>query len=78
MFIGESADIWPQFKTVVGADEVARSGGFANMIGVEAGVIENTPVVDRAKLDLSLCAPYGPSYRRLPKTVSALCWPFLT
>lgn len=69
MFIGENTDIWPQFKQVVGADEVARSGGFANMIGVEAGVLENTPAFDRAKLDINQCEQFGPSYRKLPKTV---------
>lgn len=66
----------------MGADEAgsippsltsAQGGyGFGGMIGVDALVVENTPMLDRVKPDLSgkKVTNYGPSYRKLPKSVS--------
>jgi histone deacetylase complex regulatory component SIN3 len=34
------------------------------------GVLENSPAVDRPKVDLNSCKAYGASYRKLPKSVS--------
>jgi len=81
LFIGQSGDVWSMFKRLIGADEAgslppnptsAQGGyGFGGMIGVDAQVVENTPMLDRVKPDLSgpKVKSYGPSYRKLPKSV---------
>ena len=81
LFIGQSGDVWSMFKRIVGADEAgnvppnpnsAQGGyGFGGMIGVDSQVVENTPMLDRVKPDMSgsKVKNYGPSYRKLPKTV---------
>ena len=81
-FIGNAGDVWTTFKKVVGADEAGNVGpsatsaqggyGFGGMILVESQVVENTPMLDRIKpyLDGPKVKSFGPSYRKLPKTVS--------
>lgn len=81
LFIGQSGEVWSTFKRLIGADEAghappnsssAQGGyGFGGMIGVDAQVVENTPMLDRVKPDLSgpKVKSYGPSYRKLPKSV---------
>lgn len=82
IFIGHSPDIWGTFKRIVSADELNQVGpnpqssqggyGFGGMINIDNNVAENTPMLDRVKPDLSgsKVKSYGPSYRKLPKSVS--------
>lgn len=82
IFIGHSPDIWAMFKRIVNADELNQVGpvpqssqggyGFGGMINIDNTVAENTPMLDRVKPDLSSSKvkSYGPSYRKLPKSVS--------
>ncbi|KAK4683853.1 paired amphipathic helix protein Sin3a, partial [Tremellales sp. Uapishka_1] len=97
LFIGESGEVWSTFKKVVGSDESgslppnptsAQGGyGFGGMIGVDNQVVENTPMLDRVKPDLSgpKVKSYGPSYRKLPRSEinltctgrDAMCWEVL-
>lgn len=84
LFIGQSGDIWQTFKKWVLADEAgvvpqnidsSQGGfGFGNMIGVDAKVVDNIPMLERPKPDLSASKvkSYGPSYRKLPSTVCYL------
>jgi paired amphipathic helix protein Sin3a len=81
-FIGQSGEIWTTFKKMVLADDAgnvppnptsAQGGyGFGGMINVDQQMVENTPMLERVKPDLggSKVKSYGPSYRKLPKTVS--------
>jgi paired amphipathic helix protein Sin3a len=80
-FIGQSGEVWTTFKKMVLADDAgnappnptsAQGGyGFGGMINVDSQVAENTPMLDRVKPDLSgpKVKSYGPSYRKLPKSV---------
>ena len=82
-FIGNSTDVWPIFKKMVEADKVEKQGlnamgpqggyGFGGMIQADSQVVENVPMLERVKPDLSgpKVKSYGPSYRKLPKTVRA-------
>lgn len=82
IFIGHSMDIWAMFKRIVNADELNQVGpnpqssqggyGFGGMINIDNTIAENTPMLDRVKPDLSgsKVKSYGPSYRKLPKSVS--------
>jgi paired amphipathic helix protein Sin3a len=82
LFIGNSPDVWPVFKKMIGADDMGNTGpvassaqggyGFGGMIGIDALVVENTPMLERVKPDLSgsKVKAYGPSYRKLPSSVS--------
>ena len=84
LFIGQSGDVWSTFKRLIGADEAgnippnpasAQGGyGFGGMIGVDSLVVENTPMLERVKPDLSgaKVKSFGPSYRKLPKSVSTV------
>ena len=81
-FIGNAGDLWITFKKMVGADDPvavsanamgAQGGyGFGGMINADSKVVENTPMLERIKPDLSgsKVKSYGPSYRKLPTTVS--------
>lgn len=83
-FIGNSPEIWTAFRKMVLVDDAgnlpphpssAQAGyGFGGMINADGQAIENTPMLERVKPDLggSKVKTYGPSYRKLPKTVS---WP---
>ena len=44
------------------------------MIGVDSLIVENTPMLERVKPDLSgaKVKSFGPSYRKLPKSVSTV------
>lgn len=87
IFIGHSPDVWAMFKRIVHADELGQVGpapntsqggyGFGGMVNIDNGVAENTPMLDRVKPDLSgsKVKSYGPSYRKLPKSVSTFCPP---
>ncbi|KAL7423639.1 hypothetical protein Q5752_001220 [Cryptotrichosporon argae] len=97
IFIGDSGEIWQTFKRIVGADDagvfsqyplITREGyGFGGMINADSQVVENTPMLERVKPDLSgpKVKSYGPSYRRLPKSEinlhctgrDAMCWEVL-
>ena len=82
VFIGQSPELWASFRRVVNADEQSifpndpqssQGGyGFGGMINVDNSVAENTPMLERVKPDLSgpRVKSYGPSYRKLPKSVS--------
>ncbi|ORX34170.1 hypothetical protein BD324DRAFT_636920 [Kockovaella imperatae] len=96
-FIGNSGDIWVAFKKMVGADDPAsvttntmgaRGGyGFGGMINADSKLVENIPMLDRVKPDLSghKVKSYGPSYRKLPSSEvnlqctgrDAMCWEVL-
>jgi len=81
-FIGGAGDVWVMFRKIVGADDLGNVGphptsaqggyGFGGMISVDSQVVENTPMLERAKpyLDGPKVKSFGPSYRKLPKTVS--------
>ena len=81
VFIGQSPELWSSFRRVVNADEQSifpndpqssQGGyGFGGMINVDNSVAENTPMLERVKPDLSgpRVKSYGPSYRKLPKSV---------
>jgi paired amphipathic helix protein Sin3a len=81
-FLGGSGDVWANFKKIVGADELGNVGpsptsaqggyGFGGMISVDTQIVENTPMLERVKphLDNPKVKAYGPSYRKLPSTVS--------
>ena len=81
-FLAGSGDVWTNFKKMVGADESgnvppasssAQGGyGFGGMINIDQQVVENTPMLERVKPDMSSsrAKTYGPSYRKLPKTAS--------
>ncbi|ORY28618.1 hypothetical protein BCR39DRAFT_534412 [Naematelia encephala] len=97
LFIGPAGDLFSSFKRMMGVDEAgnlppnptsAQGGyGFQGMIGVDAQVVENTPMLERVKPDMSgsKVKSYGPSYRKLPKTEinlqctgrDAMCWEVL-
>jgi paired amphipathic helix protein Sin3a len=82
LFIGGSGDVWSTFRRIVGADEFGNTGpnpssaqggyGFGGMINVDAQIAENIPMLERMKPDLGgpKVKSYGPSYRKLPKSVS--------
>jgi paired amphipathic helix protein Sin3a len=82
LFIGNSPEVWTMFRRMIGVDDVGNLGpkpnsaqagyGFGGMIGVDAMVAENVPMLERSKPDLSSSKvkSYGPSYRKLPKSVS--------
>lgn len=46
--------------------------GFGGMIGMDGKMVELTPMLERVKPDLNgpKVKTYGPSYRKLPKSVS--------
>ncbi|WWC60485.1 uncharacterized protein I303_103058 [Kwoniella dejecticola CBS 10117] len=96
-FIGEAPEVWANFQKVVGASadgkpppnpSTAQGGyGFGGMIGVDNQVVENIPMLERVKPDLSTdkVKSFGPSYRKLPRTEinlqctgrDAMCWEVL-
>lgn len=81
-FIGQSGEVWTTFKRMLGTDEngnvpphpVSSLGGygFGAMINVDNQMVDNTPWLERIKPDMSQAKvkSYGPSYRKLPKSVS--------
>ena len=81
-FIGSAGDVWIAFKKMIQVDDAgnppmnpysSQSGhGFGGMINIDGTVVELTPMVERVKPDLNGAhvKTYGPSYRKLPKTVS--------
>ncbi|EIW72890.1 hypothetical protein TREMEDRAFT_59052 [Tremella mesenterica DSM 1558] len=95
-FLGGSGDVWTNFKRMIGVDDTGNvpptagsaQGGynFGGMLNIDQQVVENTPMLDRVKPDMSSsrAKTYGPSYRKLPKTVNlqcsgrdAMCWEVL-
>ena len=63
-FLGEG-ELYAQFKDILGWDDraiVEVEGGLKGVAGVVAAL-------DRPKVDLNTCKKYGPSYRKLPKSV---------
>jgi paired amphipathic helix protein Sin3a len=86
LFIGESGEVWTMFKKMIGTDDAGNSPpnpvsaqggyGFGGMIGVDQQVVENTPMLDRIKPDLNATKvkTCGPSYRKLPQSVSYICF----
>lgn len=79
-FIGGHRDLFATFKSLCGY-EMGRHGWLEE----EEAVIENTPALERPRIDLSTCELYGASYRRLPKEEVSLscsgrddmCWEVL-
>jgi paired amphipathic helix protein Sin3a len=81
-FIGNSPEVWYAFKKMVVVDGSGNPPsnprsrqlgyGFGGMIALEGAHVENTPMLERVKPDMSgsRVKTYGPSYRKLPKTVS--------
>ena len=74
-FIGDAGDLFTTFKEMMGVDDDGHApttdpaqGG---MIKADSLLVENTPMLERPKPDLSgpKVKSYGPSYRRLPKSV---------
>lgn len=65
LFIGSSEELFTQFKSLVGWDP-AKDG----RVEGEDWIIDNEPVLDRPPVLLHLMKSYGPSYRRLPDSVS--------
>lgn len=65
LFIGSSEELFIQFKALVGWDP-AKDG----RVEGEDWIIDNEPVLDRPPVLLHLMKSYGPSYRRLPDSVS--------
>lgn len=82
LFIGQSPEVWALFKKICGLDDQdrippnptsAQGGyGFGGMINVDNQVVENTPMLERIKpnLNSTKIKHYGPSYRKLPRSVS--------
>ena len=83
-FIGNSPEVWYAFKKMVIVDASGnppqnprsrQSGyGFGGMIAPDGAAVENTPMLERVKPDMGgpRVKTYGPSYRKLPKTVSTI------
>ncbi|PWN24601.1 hypothetical protein BDZ90DRAFT_234873 [Jaminaea rosea] len=79
-FIGGHRDLFATFKSLCGY-EMGRHGWLEE----EEAVIENTPALERPRIDLNTCEQYGASYRRLPKEEvnlacsgrDAMCWEVL-
>lgn len=72
LFLGPAPDLWMDFREIVGwRDGVAGQPG-SNGRTIENGewIVENVPAVDRKTVDLTKCESAGPSYRKLPKSVS--------
>jgi len=67
LFIGLNDELFAQFKALVGWDP-AKDG----RVEGEDWIIDNEPVLDRPPVLLHLMKSYGPSYRRLPDSVSSL------
>ncbi|CAO1622068.1 unnamed protein product [Sympodiomycopsis kandeliae] len=61
VFIGGHRDLFATFKSLCGY-EMGRHG----WLDEEEAVIENTPALERPRIDLGTCELYGASYRRLP------------
>lgn len=88
-FLGNAGDIWFTFRKMVLLDNAgypppnpysSQEGyGFGGMIAMDGKTVELTPMLDRVKPDLNgpRVKTYGPSYRKLPKTVSSLIPPKL-
>lgn len=67
LFIGGSDELVGAFRDLVGWDPV-RDG---RIVG-EDWIIDNEPVLERPKVELHLMKSFGPSYRKLPDSVSPL------
>jgi paired amphipathic helix protein Sin3a len=89
-FIGGAGDVWITFKKMVQVDEAgnpppnphsAQGGhGFGGMVNIDGQTVDMVPMLERVKPDLNgpRVKTYGPSYRKLPKTVSCsqlAVWP---
>lgn len=80
LFLGGHSDLFNAFKSLVGYD-MGRHGWLEH----EDPVLENVPVLERERFDLSTQKSYGPSYRKLPASEvnlscsgrDALCWEVL-
>lgn len=79
-FIGGHRDLFATFKSLCGY-EMGRHGWLEE----EEAIIENTPSLERPRVDLNTCEQFGASYRRLPKEEvnlacsgrDAMCWEVL-
>lgn len=79
-FIGGHRDLFATFKSLCGY-EMGRHGWLEE----EEAIIENTPALERPRIDLNTCEQFGASYRRLPKDEvnlacsgrDAMCWEVL-
>lgn len=80
LFLGGRSELFDAFKGLVGY-EMGRHGWLEH----EDPVLENVPVLERERFDLSTQKSYGPSYRKLPESEvnlscsgrDALCWEVL-
>ncbi|WFD27686.1 hypothetical protein MNAN1_002689 [Malassezia nana] len=80
LFLGGRSELLNAFKSLVGYD-MGRHGWLEH----EDPVLENVPVLERERFDLSTQKSYGPSYRKLPALEvnlscsgrDALCWEVL-
>lgn len=68
LFIGSAPEIWADFREIVGWKDGISNG--ERVIENGEWIVENIPAVDKKGPDLSNCEASGPSYRRLPKSVS--------
>lgn len=68
LFIGSAPDLWLDFRHLVGWQD----GSSVNGRTIENGewIVENIPAVERKGPDLSKTESAGPSYRKLPPSVS--------
>jgi paired amphipathic helix protein Sin3a len=81
-FIGGAGDVWITFKKMIQVDDAGNpppnpyssqgGHGFGGMINIDGSSVEMMPMLERVKPDLNgpRVKTYGPSYRKLPKTVS--------
>lgn len=64
-FIGGNDELVGAFKELVGWDTVVDG-----RVEGEDWVIDNEPVLERPKVELHSMKSFGPSYRKLPDSVS--------
>lgn len=81
-FIGGAGDVWITFKKMIQVDEAGNpppnpyssqgGHGFGGMINIDGAAVDMIPMLERVKPDLNgpRVKTYGPSYRKLPKSVS--------
>ncbi|WFC96905.1 hypothetical protein MBRA1_003570 [Malassezia brasiliensis] len=80
LFLGGQPELLAAFKTLIGYD-MGKHGWLEH----EEPVLENVPVLERERFDLSTQRSYGPSYRKLPDSEinlscsgrDPLCWEVL-
>jgi paired amphipathic helix protein Sin3a len=67
LFFGQNDELVGQFKDLVGWDPI-KDGRIAG----EDWIIDNEPVLERPGVQLHLMKSFGPSYRKLPDSVSRI------